>query len=442
MKTASTVSTAFERGMVLAVLTAVSGGAMADQALHRQLLAIPGPDMAQARRFISRLTRTTLERTITLDFFLDKVAKRPMRSQKPDIAWILRMAAAQILYMDSVPDAAAVHEAVNLAGGEGAGAKAFVNGTLRSFLRQKESFAYPDRKENADRYLQIRYSVPAWIVQEVIRLTGRDRAEEVLAAFEREAPLFIRVNTARISAGALERKLMAAGMRVYRRPEAEGIFLVEDFGLVDGIPGFAEGEFYVQDLSSAAAYRAAGFLPGGSVLDVCGAPGGKSVQAALLMREAGAAGKVQCCDISEKRLERTADNVRRLGLSEITVRQHSAAESCAADEKMYDTVIADVPCSGIGDLRRKPDIKLRVRHTDSRALVPVQRKILAASFPALKPGGRLVYSTCTIAHAENQGNASWFEEHFPVKKRFEKLYLPTDKWPGDGFYAAVFERIC
>ena len=436
MKTASTAS---ERGMVLSVLMKVSDGMMADQALHSQLQTIPGPEMAQARRFIARLTRTTLERAITLDFFLDMVAKRPMRAQKPDTAWILRMAAAQILYMDSVPDAAAVNEAVKLAGATGP--KAFINGTLRSFVRRKGTFFFPDREKDAGRYLQIRYSVPGWIVQEVTRAAGEERAEEVLAAFGREAPLFIRVNTSRISAAALEEKLSAAGIHVCRRQEAPGILTVENFGAVEAIPGFAEGEFYVQDLSAAAAYGAAGFISGGAVLDVCGAPGGKSVQAALLMREKGEPGTVLSCDISEKRLARTADNIRRLGLSEITMRCRSAVESCAADEKMYDTVIADVPCSGLGDLRRKPDIRLRVRRADSRALVPVQRKILAASFPAVKPGGRLIYSTCTIAGAENQGNAKWFAAHFPVKKCFEKLYLPDDHWPGDGFYAAVFERI-
>ena len=167
MKTASTAS---ERGMVLSVLMKVSDGMMADQALHSQLQTIPGPEMAQARRFIARLTRTTLERAITLDFFLDMVAKRPMRAQKPDTAWILRMAAAHILYMDSVPDAAAVNEAVKLAGATGP--KAFINGTLRSFVRRKGTFFFPDREKDAGRYLQIRYSVPGWIVQEVTRAAG------------------------------------------------------------------------------------------------------------------------------------------------------------------------------------------------------------------------------------------------------------------------------
>ncbi len=430
-----------ERGRVLSVLTAVSGGAMADQALHRQLDAIPGPEMARERSFIARLTRTTLERTITLDYFLDQLTKKPVRAQKPEIAWILRMGAAQILYMDSVPDAAAVNEAVKLAAAKGAGAKAFVNGTLRTFLRQKSTFAYPDREKNFDRYLQIRYSVPGWIEQEIVRACGQERAEEVLAAFICEAPLFVRVNTARTSAAALADKLKAAGIRALPAPEVDNLLAVEDFGSVTDIPGFAQGEFYIQDLSSAAAYSAAGFRPGGRVLDVCGAPGGKSVQAALLMREAGAPGTVLSCDISSERLARTAGNAARLRLDEITVKERSALESFPEDAGRYDTVIADVPCSGAGDLRRKPDIRLRVQRSDSRALVPVQRKILAASFPAVKPGGRLIYSTCTIAHAENEGNAAWFEAHFPVKKCFEKLYLPQKDWPGDGFYAAVFERI-
>ncbi|MGI5989519.1 MAG: 16S rRNA (cytosine(967)-C(5))-methyltransferase RsmB [Lachnospiraceae bacterium] len=429
-----------ERAIVLAVLTDVSDGQMADQALHRELAGLAGPENAQKRRFISRLTRTVIERTITLDYFLDFVAEKPMKEQKPEIAWILRMAAAQILYFDSVPDSAAVNEAVNLAARYGQGAKAFVNGVLRSFLRRRGEFALPDPHIHPDKYLQIRYSLPNWIEQEIVRVSGDTAPEEVMAGFLAEAPLFIRVNTSRISAERLREKLTASGITVNGEP-LPGLLSVSDFGSVEAMPGFSDGEFYVQDISSAAAYRSAGFAPRSRVLDVCGAPGGKSVQAALAMREGGRAGEICCCDISDERLKRTRDNVSRLGLTEIETRKRSAAEEHPEDAGRFDAVITDVPCSGIGDLRRKPDIRLRITRADSRELVPVQRKIMACAFPAVRPGGKLIYSTCTIVRAENQGNAKWFEEHFPVKLCSEKLYLPSEKWPGDGFYAALFERL-
>lgn len=429
-----------ERGVVLSVLMDVEKGQMADQALHRRLGQLPGPENAQKRRFISRLTRTTIERAITLDYFLDQIAGKPMKAQRAEIAWILRMAAAQILYMDSVPPSAAVNEAVKLAARSGEGAKAFANATLRTLVRSQSDLTFPDPLTHHDKWLQIRYSLPNWIEQEIVRVSGQVPAEEVMAGFAAEAPLFIRVNTAKIAPLGLKRNLTAAGIKA-ADSAVPGLFQISDFGSVEEMPGFADGEFYVQDLSSAAAYLAAGFPAGGRVLDVCGAPGGKSVQAALLMREAGAPGDILCCDVSESRLKRTQGNVSRLGLSEIRLLCRSAAQEHPEDADKFDVVIADVPCSGLGDLRRKPDIRLRVTREDSRTLVPVQRRILSSSFPALKRGGRLIYSTCTIARAENQGNAKWFEEHFPVKKCFEKLYLPAAGWSGDGFYAAVFERI-
>lgn len=444
------------RQIVLLVLLDTADGKMMDVSLHTALNKLPGAEFAGARRFVSRLTRVTLERTITLDYYLNAFTKKKMKAQRPEIAWILRMAMAQLLYFDSVPESAAVNEAVKLAGRCGSGAKSFVNGTLRAMLRDRASWPAPVAEENFDNYLQFTYSVPFWIEQEVRKLSGEDRekTEDVLDGFLGDAPVFIRVNTAKITPDALQAKLMDAEVNVKKvLPNA---FQISDFGLIEDIPGFKEGEFYVQDLSSIAAYAHAGFVPGGRVLDVCGAPGGKSINAALCMREGphegvsegagtndrlGSAGSVLCCDASADRLARAQENFARLGLSEIRTKQRSGLEEHTKDAGQYDTVICDVPCSGLGDLRRKPDLKLHVDRKSSKELVPVQRKILSASFPAVKPGGRIIYSTCTILRAENQNNAAWFEKHFPVEKVFEKLYLPGKEWSGDGFYIAVFKRM-
>lgn len=380
---------------------------------------------ARDRAFIKRLFEGTLERRIELDYRLDGVSSLPVRKMKPLIRNLLRMSAYQILYMDGVPDAAAVNEGVRLAGKRGfSGLKAFVNGSLRRLSAEKDTVEFPSEQKEPERFLSVAYSMPEWIVRHFLETYSYEETKALLESFLRVRPVMIR-----FAAGVSEEEKRAcmqdmeqAGMVLRPHELVRDGWYLEGCDNISRLKGFAEGLFTVQDASSMLAVAAAGIRKGDRVLDVCAAPGGKTLLAA---EYTGDTGYVEARDISESRLERLRENLSRMKLSNVGVKVWDAALPDAEWFEKADVVLADVPCSGLGVMGRKRDIKYRQSSEGMQSLITLQRKILKQAAAYVKPGGTLLYSTCTINRKENEEQADWLCREFGFEKENMEGYLPA-----------------
>jgi len=363
------------------------------------------------------------------------------------------MSVYQLKYMDSVPDSAVCNEAVKLAQKKGfRQLKGFVNGVLRNIARNLGEVKLPSEKEPV-RYLSVRYSMPEWMVKEWLTSYGREQTETMLAAFYEKEPLTIRVNKNRISPAELKKRLEARNIHVQPAPYIDGALQMDGFDYLDGLDEFREGLFQVQDVSSMLAVEIAGVKAGEHCIDVCAAPGGKSL---YLAEKAGETGGVDARDLTDYKAEMIRDNAERLGVTNVTV---SVKDACVYDEaskEKADVLLADLPCSGLGVLSKKTDIKYRMSKEQQQELQELQRKILSTAEAYVKPGGTLVYSTCTINRGENEENVRWFLSHFPYEAVSlddclpEELRSETTKQgylqllPGvhrcDGFFIAKFRK--
>lgn len=425
------------------------------QVLSEWLLKYQYLDKAD-RSFISRLTRTVLENMMMIDTVLNHFSSVKVNKMKPVMRTILRMGAAQMLFMDGVPDHAVCNESVNLAVRKGfKGLKGFVNGVLRTIARNKDKVGelIPDQDKNPADYLSVRYSMPLWICRLWMSEFGFDTTKKMLMAMSKENATSIRVNTVKTTPENLKVSLTDAGIAA-----EDGVYLpymlkISGYDYLTALYSFKNGEFIVQDESSALAGACAGFKPGMKVLDICGAPGGKSMNAAMLMENQG---HMICRDVSEGKIERIIENTQRTGLSIIEAEVWDAIEP---DEQLFgtmDVVIADVPCSGLGVIGKKTDIKYRMTPEKAADLVTLQRKILDQAWLYVKPGGILMYSTCTVNPAENQQQVAYMTKNYPLTLQSlddclpESLKSETTKkgWiqllPGvhscDGFFAAKLRR--
>ena len=326
---------------------------------------------------------------------------------KPVIRNILRMSVYQILYMDRIPDSAACNEAVKLAGKRHfQGLKGFVNGILRRISRENEGIteSLPD--------LSVRLSVPKWLTAMWRGELGEERTETVLKAFLRERPVMVRCNESLAERETILASLESQGVQADPSPYFPSVLELSGYDHLEMLEAFQMGWLQVQDLSSVFAGLAASPQKGDFVLDVCAAPGGKSLHVADLLRGNG---MVEARDLTEKKAELIEENIQRCGFSNIRARVWDAL---VPDETVFgkaDIVLADLPCSGLGIIGKKPDIKLRMTKESADDLARLQRQILSVVWQYVKPGGILVYSTCTIHQAENQENAAWFLKNFPFK---------------------------
>lgn len=389
----------------------------------------------QERSFFTRLCLGTLERQIWIDYVLDLFSTVKGKKMKPAIRTILRMGVYELKFMDAVPAHATCSEAVKLARKKGFGnLKGFVNGVLRNISRSLDTIELP-REEPAG--LSLRYSMPEWLVEEWLSRFGREKTEEILAAFLEKAPASVRVNTARISREALQERLSAEGVFAEENPAVpDGLFL-SGYDYLLGIPAFREGLCYAQDASSMQLSHKAGVKPGDFVLDVCAAPGGKSIHLAQLL---SGTGMVEARDLSPAKVALIQENMDRSGLSNLRACQADARVFREADLEKADLVIADLPCSGLGVIGRKPDIKYRMTPEQIGRLAALQREILHTVQRYVKPGGTLMYSTCTVSRAENEENAEWFlREHPGYCLVFQEQLLPKAGWQ-DGFFMAKFQK--
>ncbi len=441
------------RELALGILLEVSAGQEYSHIALRNVLDKYQYLEKQERAFLTRLVEGTLERRIELDYIIDQFSSVKVRKQKPVIRELLRMSVYQLKYMDSVPDSAVCNEAVKLAQKKGfRQLKGFVNGVLRNIARNLGEVKLPSEKEPV-RYLSVRYSMPEWMVKEWLTLYGREQTETMLAAFYEKAPLTIRVNKNRISPAELKKRLEARNIHVQPAPYIDGALQMDGFDYLGGLDEFREGLFQVQDVSSMLAVEIAGVKAGDRCIDVCAAPGGKSL---YLAEKAGETGGVDARDLTDYKAEMIRDNAERLGVTNVTV---SVKDACVYDEaskEKADVLLADLPCSGLGVLSKKTDLKYRMSKEQQQELQELQRKILSTVEAYVKPGGILVYSTCTINRGENEENVRWFLSHFPYEAVSlddclpEELRSETTKQgylqllPGvhrcDGFFIAKFRK--
>lgn len=407
----------------------------------------------QDRAFLTHLCEGVTERKIYLDYMLDSVSKTPMRKCKPLIRNLLRMSAYQILFMQ-VPDAAACNEAAALAKKRGfRNLTGFVNGVLRNLSRQKESLSLPDAKKEREKYLSVRYSMPAWIVELLDKQYGKDLCETILASFMKVRPVTIRTNLSKITAEDLKKRLEEEKVSVEQAAYLPYAFTIHDFNYLGKIPAFREGLFAVQDVSSMLAVSVADIKEGDLILDLCAAPGGKTFHAADRL---GKNGKIISRDLTEYKTDFIKENQERMDYNQVEVEQWDATE---LDENLIgkaDLVIADLPCSGLGIMGRKNDIKYHISSQQLSELVELQRRILTNAWQYVKKGGQMIFSTCTLNQGENIENVRWIEEHTPLRLVSIEENLPEELQgrsgkegyiqliPGmdscDGFFFAKFEN--
>ena len=427
------------------------------------------------KAFFKRLSDGVTERRLQLDYVLEQFSSVPVRKMKPLIRCILRMGAYQILFMDGVPDSAACNEAVKLAKKRRFGQlSGFVNGVLRSLCAGKDSIRWPDREREPFRFLSVRYSMPEWIVRKWSEEYGESRTEAMLAALLEKRPLTIRLaerldGKARVS---LLEQLKQGGFAPKPHPlfpenGQPSVYTLSSAEGVAGLPGFSEGAFAVQDAASMLPVECSGLRrlaesseenPAESgerrlfILDVCAAPGGKACQAAELL---GDAGLVLARDLTEGKTAYIRENAERLRLSNLHAQVWDASVPDESLSEKADLVIADLPCSGLGVMGRKADIRYRVSPESLAEVAGLQKKILGTVWNYVKPGGVLIYSTCTVSREENEDTAEWFRQNFPFEPLPPAMSLPAvcregEKegcvrlLPGengtDGFFIACFRR--
>ncbi len=390
------------------------------------------------RAFLTRTVEGTLERMIEIDAIIGQFSSVKINKMKPVIREIIRSAVYQLKYMDSVPDSAVCNEAVKLASKKGFfNLKGFVNGLLRNISRNLDHIQYPSREKEPVQWLSVVYSMPEWIVRKWIEQYGEKKTEEILQAFLEERPTSIRCSSSKITPQELKDRLEKEGVTVKEYEEIPGAFQISGYDYLDALESFREGCFQVQDISSMLVGEWADPKEGEYIIDVCAAPGGKALHLADKLKGTG---RVEARDLTEYKVQMIRDNISRLGFSNVLAVQQDALDIDESSLEKADIVIADLPCSGLGVLARKTDLKYKMTEQMQSELADLQRRILAVVCRYVKNGGKLLYSTCTINREENEDNALWFGREFPEFHLVKEQQMLPGTDVGDGFYIAEFKK--
>ena len=396
------------------------------------------------KKFASALFYGVLERRITLDEIILSLLKNPKNKLNEDIRNILRTALYQLIYMDSVPDSAAVDEAVKLAKkSRNPSAPGFVNGLLREFIRRDKKL--PVKKNHLEQ-LAVDYSAPLWLVKKWNEEYGEKICKIMLESSLGAAPVVVKANTLRLSLNEIISVLAGDDCKceIVDSTLAKDALIVKG-GALEKTNAYKAGLVHAQDLSCQLCCKALDVKPGDTVLDLCAAPGGKTFTIAELMENKG---RVLAFDLHENRVRLISEGAKRLGLS--------CVETDTGDAKKFnsglplaDRVLCDVPCSGLGVIRRKPEIKYK-NPEDFERLPEIQLEILKNASKYVKPMGRLVYSTCTLSKAENEEIVEKFLEEnsgfelvslpYPLESKEKYVTITPDKFGSDGFFIAGFVR--
>ncbi len=431
-----------------------SGNLHADDLIDRELSSniLHGPD----RRLYAELVFGVLRHQARLDFYLRPLLKQPTERLDLPVLLLLRLGLYQICYLDRVPQHAAVYETVELAKQVCPKAKGLINGVLRSFLRQPDLPALPDSVKAPVNRLSVEPSVPAWLANQWLQQFTMDEATGLAAASNAIPQTCLRINSLKTTRPLLLELFSKAGISaaptVY---SPEGITLNEHFRVTD-LPGFTEGLFTVQDESSQLIAHLVNPLPGELVLDVCAAPGGKTTHLAQLMADNG---RIIATDIDSRRIKRVQETIKRLGITSVTTETVDVLLPDYQNGLMFDRILLDAPCSGLGVIRRNPEAKWRLTTEEIGRCALRQGLLLESAARLLKPGGIIVYATCSTAIEEDEAVVEYFVSRHPefmiqncaeLFPSWSDLFSPAGflrTWPHrqgcDGFFAARLQkRVC
>lgn len=442
-----------ERELVLGILLDITrDGEYAHIALRNTLSKYQYLEKRE-RAFITRVVEGTLEHMMEIDYILNQFSKVKVNKMKPVIRTIMRSAVYQMLYMDSVPHSAVCNEAVKLTAKKGfMNLKGFVNGVLRNIDRNVSNIQYPD-KEDMLEYMSVKYSMPLWILEKWKKSYDENTLEKILQGFLAEKGTVIRCNLNRIHKEELIEKLKEEGVTVSQNPYLDYALEISGYDYLGDLECFEEGYFQVQDLSSMLVAEVANPKEGDYIIDVCAAPGGKSLHLADKLRETG---HVEARDLTEYKVELIWDNIERSQMKNIEAVRQDALVFDKGSEEKADIVIADLPCSGLGVIGKKADIKYKMTEQAQKDLAKLQKDILKVVHRYVKPGGTLIYSTCTINEEENMENARWLLQNYPEFEPISLEHVVCDALKGsvkegclqllpgihesDGFFIAGFRK--
>lgn len=408
----------------------------------------------QERAFMTRLMRGTLQNLLFLDEVLLQCANVRTGKLKKPLRVILYMGAYQILFMESVPDSAAVNESVKLARRHGfSSMSGFVNAVLRSVASKKDSVKAPDPEKDPAAYLAFCYSLPQWIGRMWLARYSFDTCRKMAEYMQQPQQVSVRVRQPEETEDII-RSLTGQGIQVQHGEIFPWALRLGGLDSLLTLPEFVQGKISVQDEGAMLAAVCTGIRGGENIIDLCAAPGGKSLHMADLL---GGSGSISARDISEAKTSKIEENIRRAGASCIRTMVSDACLRREEDIASADIVMADLPCSGLGVLGRKPDIRFQASPDKIRSLAELQKQILEASREYVRPGGVLVYCTCTVSEEENEKIRSWMLEDarfaadsldpfLPEKLRNAEtaqgqIQILPGRYQTDGFYIARFRRV-
>lgn len=449
---ASTVNT---RELILGILLEVTQKKEYSHVVIRNVLEKYQYLEKQDRAFISRIAVGTMEQMILIDYIIDQFSKTRVSRMKPVISNILRMSVYQMRFMDHVPHSAICNEAVKLAQKKGfANLKGFVNGVLRNISRNLEHIEYPDEELDEILYLSVMYSVPEWLVKLWLKSYPYMTVKVILENFLEEKETAVRCNLQSCTPQELKEVLEKEGVKVRQDIYLDYAFHIKGYNYLYALESFQKGRFQVQDVSSMLTAEIASPKEGDFIIDVCAAPGGKSLHLAEKLKGTGF---VEARDLTEYKISLIQENIVRAKCKNIRAVVADALKLKEDSVEKADIVMADLPCSGLGVIGKKVDIKYRMTQETLQELAALQREILSIVWRYVKKGGVLIYSTCTVNEEENIGNVRWFLENYPFCLEPISQYLDeklrskeTDAGyiqllPGvhkaDGFFIARLKRI-
>lgn len=401
--------------------------------------------------FVSALVYGVLERKITLDYIIKQYSKIPLKKIELKTKMILRLGILQLLFMDKIPESAAVNESVNLAKKHKLQkSSGFINGILRSITRSEEKYRLPDKSDKV-LYYSVKYSAPQELVKLWINSYGELNTEQLLKSLGGRPKICARVNTLKSDKNSLIAELAKENVKAEEIPFLENAVSLTETGSIERLSAYKSGKLHIQDASSQLCVDFLSPKPREVLLDICSAPGGKSFTAAQYMCDRG---KIFACDLYDHKLKLISDGAKRLGIHSIVTLKRDGASSDVS-LPLADKILCDVPCSGLGILSRKPEIRYK-DNLITADLLELQYKILCQSAQYLANGGRLVYSTCTLNPAENNKNARRFLEEHPdfygvklslppqinraIDENDYEITLMPHTSGTDGFYIAVFGK--